>query len=241
MKVCLGGTFSILHEGHEALLRKAFEVGDSVTIGITTCSMAEKMGKSVAGYDERRSNLEKFLIEKFGRTADIVPLNDKYGAAAEGDFDAIVVSPETVKGAEEINGERRRKGMKELKVIRVPFVLADDGIPVSSSRIRAGEIKNGKRIKPLAVKIDSLDESEIPAVKKAFKKFFPGIAITFGCSKEQEADYTVRFLSEGTRGYCEITDKTGYTTTGEADFNPGMKKNSLTEVVETALIPRLKH
>jgi len=145
MKVCLGGTFSILHEGHEALLKKAFEYGE-VTIGITSDKLVKKLGKRVAGYEERKNNLEKFIMEKFGKKAVIVMLDDPYGPAVDGDFDAIVVSPETAGGADEINKMRRKKGLKELKVILVPFVLADDGIPVSSSRIRNEEINNADYI-----------------------------------------------------------------------------------------------
>ncbi|MEA2054574.1 MAG: pantetheine-phosphate adenylyltransferase [Candidatus Thermoplasmatota archaeon] len=179
MKVCLGGTFGIIHEGHEALLKKAFEMGKEITIGITTDEMAKKLGKTVTGYDERKKNLEKFFVKKFGRTASITPLDDPYGPAAYGDFDAIIVSPETLKRAKEINEMRRKKNMRELKIIEIPFTLADDGIPISSSRIKNREIKDGRRMKPLVVKISSSNIAKISATKKAFKKFFGYLEIRF--------------------------------------------------------------
>lgn len=223
MKVCLGGTFSILHEGHEALLKKAFEYGD-VSIGITSDKLVKKLGKRVEGYEERKNNLEKFLMEKFGKKASIFPLDDPYGPAAYGDFDAIVVSPETVKGAEEINKIRRKKGLKELKILLVPFVLAEDGIPVSSSRIRQGEIKGKRRVKELLVKIKSSDKEKIVEIKNVFKKFLPRMKIKFEeKTGEKNADYTVEFSSEG----CIIKDKAGYKTTGKT--------------AEEALIPRFNH
>jgi len=220
MKVCLGGTFSILHAGHEALLRKAFETGSDVTIGLTTDSMAKKMGKRVEAYWERKQKLERFLADTFGRTAAIVPLDDPYGPAVEGDFDAIVVSPETAEGAERINEERRKRGLRELDVVKVPFELADDGIPISSSRIRRGEIENNTRVMPLNVKIDSSDREKISEAREAFEKLLPGMDVRFG---SERADYTVEFES----GRCIIGDITGYTTTGND--------------VEEALLARLNH
>jgi len=221
MKVCLGGTFSILHEGHEALLKKAFEYGE-VTIGITSDNLVKKLGKSVGRYEDRKNNLERFLMEKFGKKANIIPLNDPYGPAAYGDFDAIVVSPETARGADEINKIRRRKGLKELKVILVPFIFADDGIPVSSSRIKRGEIEGKKREKELIVKINSSDKEKIVETMEVFKKFLPHMKIKFEAG-DRNADYTIKFSSEG----CIAEDKTGYKTTG---------KN-----IEEALSPRFNH
>jgi len=221
MKICLGGTFSIIHEGHEMLLKKAFESGE-VTIGITSDRLAKEMGKDVISYEKRKENLEKFIAEKFGKKANIVPLNDTYGPAAYGDFDAIVVSPETVRGAEEINKMRNKNGLNELKIILVPFILADDGIPVSSSRIRKGEIEGKKRVKELTVKIKSPDDEKIRETKEVFKKFLPHMKIKFE-TEGRNADYTIEFLSER----CIVEDAAGYITTG---------KN-----IEEALLPRLNH
>ena len=220
MKVCLGGTFSILHAGHEALLRKAFETGSDVTIGLTTDGMAERMGKRVETYGERQQKLRRFLSDKFGRDATIVPLDDPYGPAVEGDFDAIVVSPETVEGAERINDERRKRGLGELEVVKVPFVLADDGIPVSSSRIRRGEIENDTRVIPLNVRIASSDGEKISKTREVFEKLLPGMDVRFG---SERADYTVEFKS----GKCTVRDITGYTTEGGN--------------AEEALLARLNH
>lgn len=147
MKVCLGGTFDLLHKGHKKLINKAFEIAGKngfVFIGLTTNKMTKRK-KIVETIEERQKKLQEFLIEKcFIDRALIIPIIDKYGPSIEGDFDAIVVSPETFETAQEINLKRVNNGKKPLKIIKIPFVLAEDGKPISSTRIFKGEIdKNG--------------------------------------------------------------------------------------------------
>ena len=147
MKVCIGGTFNALHKGHKSLLDKAFEVAGrngSVFIGLATGKLVENK-RSVKSLEIRKKNLEKYLNQKgFFNQAKIEPIEDKYGLAIDEDFDAIIVSPETIKTAEEINKKRVQKSKKPLKIIQIPFVLAKDGKPISSTRIINKEIdENG--------------------------------------------------------------------------------------------------
>ena len=55
-------------------------------------------------------------------------------------LNAIIVSEETEKVAIELNINRKLKGLRELEIVVVPLVLADDGIRISSTRIRNKEI-----------------------------------------------------------------------------------------------------
>ena len=138
MKVCIGGKFNILHSGHKQLINKAFETAGtkgSVFIGITSTDLT-KNKKNVKQLEERKKVLEQYLSEKgFLNRTIIKPIVDKYGPSIDEDFDAIVVSPETIKTAEEINYKRKKIGQKPLKIIQIPFVLAKNGYPISSSRI----------------------------------------------------------------------------------------------------------
>ena len=72
-------------------------------------------------------------------------LDDPYGTTIyDEDIEAIVVSEETEPTAVKINEIRVSKGMKPLDIVVVSFVLAYDGTPISSTRIRRGEInQNG--------------------------------------------------------------------------------------------------
>jgi pantetheine-phosphate adenylyltransferase len=151
MKVCLGGTFHPLHKGHKVLLRKAFEVAGpngSVFIGLTSPAMIKKEGKT-ASFQKRKQSIVQFLLEEHVlQQATIRPLLNEFGPTLESDFDAIVVSPETKPTAEEINRKRVHLGKTPLQIIVIPYVLSEDGTPISSSRIRRKEIdENGAMMK----------------------------------------------------------------------------------------------
>ena len=143
MKVCIGGTFDIIHKGHKLLISKAFEIANengSVFIGITSDNLI-KNKKETKSFNSRKKSVKEFLEKK--ETLDkviIKKINDKFGPTVDEDFDAIIVSPETVKTAEEINKFRKIKGKKPIKIVKIPFVLADDGKRISSTRIRNSEI-----------------------------------------------------------------------------------------------------
>jgi pantetheine-phosphate adenylyltransferase len=139
-KVVLGGTFDILHKGHEALFKKAFGLGE-VTIGLTSDRFAEKLKKrKVNKFLERKRNLERFIFEKFKKKAKIVKIKDIFGPTLKEDFDFLVVSSQTFKNGLKINKERKKLGKRPIKIVKVKMVLAEDGKPISSTRIKNGEI-----------------------------------------------------------------------------------------------------
>ncbi|MEE8402578.1 MAG: pantetheine-phosphate adenylyltransferase [Candidatus Hydrothermarchaeaceae archaeon] len=141
-RVAVGGSFDVLHKGHRALLDKAFGASEYVIIGLTTNKLA---GKDVAVYGERKRALEAFLKHK--GQYKIVELNDPLGdAATDREIDAIIVSEETAPGALEINEARKRRGLKALKIIQIPLVLAKDERRISSTRIKSGEIDGEGRV-----------------------------------------------------------------------------------------------
>ena len=150
-KVCIGGTFDILHKGHKVLIDKAFSITSKnglVTIGLTTDKYTVTKNKNAFPFDIRKQKLIEYLKTRGYENYEIIPIDDKYGPTLSEDFDAIVVSTETRKTAEEINRKRKQFGLKSLKIIEVPLLLAEDNLPISSTRIKNGIInENGKRIK----------------------------------------------------------------------------------------------
>jgi pantetheine-phosphate adenylyltransferase len=147
--VATGGTFDHIHLGHLALLSKSFEVGDKVVIGVTSDAFARKEGKSPDQYyKERVSALEKLIRKEFPRRDfTIAKLDDYFGPGiASPEVQAIVVSKETAKRVPIANALRQAKGYPPLEVVVVDFVLADDSAPISSTRIRKGEIDPEGRV-----------------------------------------------------------------------------------------------
>ncbi len=146
--VATGGTFDHIHRGHEALLAKSFQVGDVVVIGVTSDMLTAREGKKPdQSYEERVSVLEEFLKSRFpGRKYIIAKLEDYFGPGiASPEVQAIVVTKETSARVPLANSLRTEKGFPPLEVVMVDYVLADDNKPISSTRIRNGEIdSNGK-------------------------------------------------------------------------------------------------
>lgn len=148
-RVCLGGTFNLIHEGHMALLKKAFESGDEIYIGLTTDKMASRSRKvTLQDYDTRLQNLNNVLGQIAGNKQYLIfPLDDPMGRAANGNFEVIVVSRDTIRGAEKINIVRERNGLKSLEIIVIDMILAQDEKPISATRVMRGEIDLKGKVK----------------------------------------------------------------------------------------------
>ena len=142
--VAVGGTFDEFHKGHQALLKKAFEVGNRVFIGVCSNDLVKKWRKphKVATYEKRLDDLKNFLRRQgVLDRAEILPLHDPYGVTvSSSSLEGLVVSQETEARAHEINEKRRAKGLKPLKIIVIEMVLAENRVPISTTRIKQKEI-----------------------------------------------------------------------------------------------------
>lgn len=140
----VGGTFDPLHDGHKRLLDRSFSIAGPegrVVIGLTTDSFASKKSHPIRPFPERKGELERYIADKYHTTScRIEPLNDRFGSALDADFDALVVSEETLSVAVEINRLRKEKKKKKVDIHQISCVLADDGRWISSTRIYRGEI-----------------------------------------------------------------------------------------------------
>lgn len=152
----MGGTFEYLHAGHSRLVEEAFRIlkasgGGIVHIGLTSDKMAAGKFHSVSGYETRKQILSDFIsqmLQEFELPDDcylITELEDPFGPSVSDSYDYIVVSPETRLGADKINEIRQKKGLLPIQIREIEFVLAEDTIPISSTRIYNGEIdREGK-------------------------------------------------------------------------------------------------
>jgi pantetheine-phosphate adenylyltransferase len=138
--VGLGGSFDHLHAGHERLLQVAFDIGKKVVVGLASDTLLKnkKFKEKLQTFDERKQGLIAF-VKKIGRAKDvtIIELNDPMGPAITSpDIDVHVSSEETAPVAQQINEERRKRGLQPLIMVIIPMVLKPDGVRFSSTEIR---------------------------------------------------------------------------------------------------------
>ncbi len=221
MRVGIGGTFNVLHKGHELLFETAFSVGDEVEVGLTSDDFARRSRKvEVLPYFQRKAGLSSFL-ERYGKPFEIVMISDMLGTAATSEkIDAIVVSPETRANADGINEQRRRNGLKQLKVFTIREVKADDSEPISATRIVQGEIdKDGRLMRPLKIAVGSTNRVKVDAVRNVFTQAFGLVEVVsvdpeHGVEKQPMHD---RILEGATRRARNSLGRTG------ADYGVGIE------------------
>ena len=148
-RVAVGGTFDVFHKGHKCLIDKAFEIGEEVLIGVSSDTLARSLGKEPGNsFVERATKVIEYLESRYpNRRYALYKLMDPYGPLVEDPgIDALVVSPETKKRGLEANKLRIKKGFREVRIVVVDWVLAEDGKPISSTRIKRGEIDEEGRL-----------------------------------------------------------------------------------------------
>lgn len=141
--LAVGGTFDLLHIGHKNFLTGAIRLARKVTVGITSDEMATELGKTTFySYKERARNVSGFL-QTSGTDIpwQIIKISDVFGTTTKDKtIDAVCVTRDTYDGALKINGVRMSMNMKRLEVVQLPITLASDGKPVSSGRIKSGQL-----------------------------------------------------------------------------------------------------
>ncbi len=147
--VTVAGTFDRFHAGHRYLIDLACTHADKVSIGVTVQEMVQYklLASQIQPFEERVALVTEYLSQHgYSEYSKTFPLTDTFGIARDDPTLAgVYVSGDTASNAERINRERAKKGLAEIDVIQVPFQVGDDNLPISSTRIRLGEIdREGK-------------------------------------------------------------------------------------------------
>ena len=110
-------------------------------------------GIKIQDYETREKELREFLQEKkLLHRVQIVEIDDVYGPASrragrqKDEIEALVVTLETVEGGRLVNQKRKELKLKQLKIIKVPLIPAEDRKRIASTRIRLGEIDRWGRV-----------------------------------------------------------------------------------------------
>lgn len=149
--VVCGGTFDHFHKGHKEFILFQLQKSKNVLIGITTDRyiVRYKNEKGIQSYRVRRKTLQDFLKkEHVLDRIKIAPIDTLYIPARWENIpiDAIVVSDDTYGGALLVNEKRKLQFRKELPIIICKGEKAQDGMLISSTRIREGKINREGRL-----------------------------------------------------------------------------------------------
>lgn len=140
----IAGTFDHFHDGHKRLMETACRLSNFIFCGLTEDLFAQKKSWSLSlqSFKERFLGLEKVLYQKgFAKRYRIFPIKGVYGfSTINPTLEAIVAAKNSLPGVLKVNKKREQFGFKKLSSIIIDLVKATDQKPISSTRIRKGEI-----------------------------------------------------------------------------------------------------
>ena len=173
----VAGTFDVLHDGHRALLRRAFEVGDLVMVGITSDRMASGSRDVSVPMHIRRAELEAFLSDMGEHR--VFEIDDIYGPDEVMDsVDVLVVSEETMDNGRRVNERRVSRGLRPMELSVVPLVMSDDGGKISSSAILRGEYGRSGHREVMDIAVGSANQVKVSAVRSVMERVYGEVRIT---------------------------------------------------------------
>ncbi len=177
MTVAVAGTFDVLHDGHRALLERAFSFGDHVIIGLTSDGMASGSRKSSVPFHLRKKGLEQYLENR--SDYEIFEIGDMYGPDDMMDsVSVLVVSEETAANGEKLNDRRISRGLPPMELSIVPLVMADDGGKISASMILDGAYGRSGHIRVPDIVVGSMNPVKVEAVRSVMEKIYGEVRIT---------------------------------------------------------------
>lgn len=180
MKVAVAGTFNVLHDGHKALIDRAFSLSDDVHIGITSDDMAKSSRDRLNPYYLRRKAVEEYVFPKYGK-CEIFSIDDMYGPAdLMSDVDVLVVSEDTLNNGKKVSEWRENLNGKPLELSVVSLVTNDKGNTICSTDIMNGVCARNGKTDAIEVSVGSLNPVKIEAVRKVMERIYGSVRI-FAC------------------------------------------------------------
>lgn len=176
MRAAVAGTFNVLHDGHRALLDRAFEISDEVYIGITSDEMAKGSRTFVNSYYLRRKAVEDYVSAKM-MPYRIFSIDDVYGPDEMMDaVDYLVVSEETLANGMKV-AERAKERGRPIELSVVDIVRRQDGQKISSSDIIKGTCARDGSTDAVDIAVGSLNPVKVEAVRTVMERIFGQVRI----------------------------------------------------------------
>ena len=172
----VAGTFNILHDGHKALLDRAFSIGDKVFIGITSDEMASSSRDFINSYYVREKAVREYAASK-EKEFRIFPIDDVYGPDEMMDnVDVLVVSEETLSNGRKV-AERALERGRSIELSIVGIVKKDDGSKLSSTDIINGICSRNGDTDAIDIAVGSLNPVKIEAVRSVMERIYGQVRI----------------------------------------------------------------
>ncbi len=172
----VAGTFNILHEGHKALLDRAFQLGDEVYIGITSDRMASSSRDRLNTYSIREKAVKEYAASK-KRPYSVFTIDDIYGPDEMMDHvDVLVVSEETLANGKEVVRKASEKG-KRMDLSVVSIVQKSDGGKLSSTDIMNGSCSRNGDAEAIDIAVGSANPVKVEAVRNVMERIFGQVRI----------------------------------------------------------------
>ncbi|MBU03593.1 MAG: hypothetical protein CMA58_01225 [Euryarchaeota archaeon] len=137
----VGGTFDRFHAGHKKLIYGALEKCNKIEIWIVSDEIALKKNPLTMKFIDRKNEIIDNLDVDVSNKINFGVLENRFGPAPKHPTaTAIICTDETKDMCIEINKMRREQKLDNLEIIEIEHQNAWDGRPISSTRIRNGEI-----------------------------------------------------------------------------------------------------
>jgi len=264
--VFVAGTFDHFHSGHANLISKAIALGNTVIIGITSDLYVtqKKANFLIESFDIRKESVKKYI--KSQKKIVIIAIDNALEPAiSDSTYDAILISSGTYEGALLINEKRKQNKLHTLEIITIPMVFAEDGMPISSTRIRNGEINRDGQlfIKPewltekFVIPYDIREQLKIPwgniieLTDKTLKNFNPESLISVGDVSTltlhklgiKPSLSILDFIVERKKKFSSIQELgfSGKEVTITIDNKPGTINGDLFEIISKSIKSARKH
>lgn len=168
--VGLGGTFDRFHKGHEHFIKFASQFGQHLHIGITHTKLTKRKPLStiIEPFTTRKRAVTHFCSKNQISVATS-QLIDVYGPTITPDskIRALIVTSDTISGADKINQARTAQGLWKLPVHVCPMLKDQNGVDINSAKIRAGQINREGQVYQ---NIFDQDISFTPSQRQFFSK-----------------------------------------------------------------------